>query len=262
MKRLLIAVCGLFFLDASDVAFAKTPKSLCIAHRGNNVQFQENSFEAIRSAYELGSDGVEFDIHHTLDNVAILSHDENLKRVARSKNGAKCPLNRLIKELTFQEIRDNCRLDEGGEIPSLNEILSFLEDKEIMVFIEVKDIASSKTVKSIERFFKNSQERLKIISFKKKALDHLYKLRAKGHFWKNVKFLHILKYLPENLNTRYGVNLRHHLLNATFLPKFFGKEIGVWTLNSVKILRKAFRKKVNFITTNDPRLCLKIKRNL
>lgn len=70
----------------------------CIAHRGNNEFYLENSFAAIRSAVEVGSGGVEFDIQHTLDGFPILMHDKTLERTSTHKEGMRCPLDSKIKK--------------------------------------------------------------------------------------------------------------------------------------------------------------------
>jgi glycerophosphoryl diester phosphodiesterase len=53
-----------------------------IAHRGNAVEFPENTLEALSSAVELGARFLEFDVQLTGDLVPILMHDADLARVA------------------------------------------------------------------------------------------------------------------------------------------------------------------------------------
>jgi glycerophosphoryl diester phosphodiesterase len=53
-----------------------------IAHRGNAVEFPENTLEALASAVELGARFLEFDVQLTGDLVPILMHDADLARVA------------------------------------------------------------------------------------------------------------------------------------------------------------------------------------
>ncbi len=52
--------------------------TLIIAHRGGFSPFPENSFEAIRSAYLAGSDGIECDLRLTADENVVILHDEDL----------------------------------------------------------------------------------------------------------------------------------------------------------------------------------------
>jgi glycerophosphoryl diester phosphodiesterase len=46
-----------------------------IAHRGHHQKFPENSMEAFRSAFEVGADGIEFDVHLNNDGVPVVVHN-------------------------------------------------------------------------------------------------------------------------------------------------------------------------------------------
>lgn len=47
-------------------------KPLMIAHRGDIVHYPENTFEAFESAFALGADGVECDLHENKGNIIIV----------------------------------------------------------------------------------------------------------------------------------------------------------------------------------------------
>ncbi|UCG85540.1 MAG: glycerophosphodiester phosphodiesterase [Gemmatimonadota bacterium] len=96
-----------------------------IAHRGASAYQPENSLAAFRAAEELGADGVELDVHTTLDGVAIVHHDA----VADSHR---------IAEVRLGELRDH-KLPNGEAIPLLADALSTLGTK-LLVFVEVKTL--------------------------------------------------------------------------------------------------------------------------
>lgn len=50
-------------------------KPLLIAHRGDTVNFPENTFESFASAFEKGADGIEFDVQLNKDGEVIVVHD-------------------------------------------------------------------------------------------------------------------------------------------------------------------------------------------
>ena len=52
-----------------------------IAHRGNAIEFPENTLQALESAVELGLRHVEFDVQLTADHVPVVIHDADLARV-------------------------------------------------------------------------------------------------------------------------------------------------------------------------------------
>jgi glycerophosphoryl diester phosphodiesterase len=52
-----------------------------IAHRGNAIEFPENTLQALESAVALGVRHVEFDVQLTADRVPVVFHDSDLTRV-------------------------------------------------------------------------------------------------------------------------------------------------------------------------------------
>ena len=52
-----------------------------IAHRGNAIEFPENTLQALESAVALGVRHVEFDVQLTADHVPVVIHDADLTRV-------------------------------------------------------------------------------------------------------------------------------------------------------------------------------------
>ncbi|MCX7845927.1 MAG: glycerophosphodiester phosphodiesterase family protein, partial [Dictyoglomaceae bacterium] len=53
---------------------------IILGHRGNAYN-PENTIKAFKSAIEMGADGIELDVQKTKDNILIVCHDENLKRL-------------------------------------------------------------------------------------------------------------------------------------------------------------------------------------
>ena len=100
-----------------------------IAHRGlHNDKFTENGMNAFKNAIDHGV-AFEYDIHLTADKQLVVCHDENLVRTT-GKEG-------IIEDLTLKEIKDNYRLLDGGEIPTLKEVFDLNQEKVPMV-IELK----------------------------------------------------------------------------------------------------------------------------
>ena len=50
-------------------------KPLIIAHRGDTINYPENTIEAFESAFDKGADGVEFDVHLDKNGNVIVVHD-------------------------------------------------------------------------------------------------------------------------------------------------------------------------------------------
>ncbi|OGH06276.1 MAG: hypothetical protein A2171_01680 [Candidatus Levybacteria bacterium RBG_13_35_9] len=50
-------------------------KPLIIAHRGDTINYPENTIEAFKSAFEKDADGIELDVHLNKNNEVIVVHD-------------------------------------------------------------------------------------------------------------------------------------------------------------------------------------------
>ncbi len=109
------------------------------AHRGNVALCPENTMPAYRSAYEIGADMIEVDMHMTRDGEIVMIHDSDLARTADVAG--------KIRELTLEEIR---RADvgiqkgeefKGTRVPTLREFcaLAAAENPTMQFNFEFKD---------------------------------------------------------------------------------------------------------------------------
>jgi glycerophosphoryl diester phosphodiesterase len=96
--------------------------TLRIGHRGAGGTHPENTMVSFRRAVELGCDGVEFDIHRTLDGHLVVIHDAFLNRTTTGQG--------LIRDLTLDQIRSfdaGCFKGEqftGEKVPTLQELIT------------------------------------------------------------------------------------------------------------------------------------------
>jgi len=111
-------------------------KTLVFGHRGAAGHAPENTLISFSKALEMGCDGIELDVHLSKDNEIIVCHDE---RVDRTTDGIG-----FIKDLSTKEIKS---LDagkwyrgdyHGQSIPTLEEVIELIGDKNIMINIELK----------------------------------------------------------------------------------------------------------------------------
>jgi len=127
-----------------------------IAHRGlHNEKFTENGLKAFQNAIDHGV-AFEFDIHLTKDKQLVVCHDESLKRTT-GKEG-------IIEDLTLKEIKDNYRLLDGGEIPTLQEVFELNKERVPMV-IELKVFR-----KNYKELAAKAKEEFRSIKDKKNAM--------------------------------------------------------------------------------------------
>ncbi len=100
------------------------------AHRGLvcNDNMDDNSIGAFRAAVEAGY-AIELDLRYTKDMVPMVSHDNDLSHSV----GVKVNLS----DITYEEAKTLTLLKSGEYIPSLEEVLAFVDDK-VPLLIEIK----------------------------------------------------------------------------------------------------------------------------
>ena len=101
-----------------------------IAHRGlwDNETIPENSMKAFQKAIQ-NSYPIELDVQLTKDNVLVVFHDYNLKRMTG------VPI--YLQESTFQEIEECPLLMTKERIPTFQSVLDLVKDK-VFLDIEIK----------------------------------------------------------------------------------------------------------------------------
>lgn len=96
----------------------QTPlRPLILGHRGASADAPENTLAAFALAKEQGADGIELDVHLSLDGWPVVIHDQHLERTTNGYGRVQgTPLTELKK------------LDAGNgeEIPTLDEVFSLL----------------------------------------------------------------------------------------------------------------------------------------
>jgi glycerophosphoryl diester phosphodiesterase len=95
----------------SDCEYAADmPRPLVIGHRGSPHRARENTLEAFAAAREDGADGVELDVHRTVDGRLVVHHDADAPGIgvlAEHDLGAIRAVHPWIP--TLAEVLDECR---------------------------------------------------------------------------------------------------------------------------------------------------------
>jgi glycerophosphoryl diester phosphodiesterase len=103
---------------------------LKIGHRGAKGYEPENTLIAFEKAIDLKVDGIELDVHLSLDNEIMVIHDETIDRTTSGTG--------FVNQFTALELKKY-------EIPTLFEVLD-LANKKYFVNIELKGIETAKSV--------------------------------------------------------------------------------------------------------------------
>jgi glycerophosphoryl diester phosphodiesterase len=107
-----------------------------IAHRGFCGEYPENTMISFKKAVEAGCDELELDVQLTKDNVLVIIHDETIDRVTDGTGN--------VKDYTFEELRKFNVMATFGDkhgfnpIPSFEEYVSWVKDKDVTTNIELK----------------------------------------------------------------------------------------------------------------------------
>lgn len=133
-----LGIAGVVFIDSViQGLIVYLPWNVAVAaHKGDNIHAPENSILAVKSTIANGVEIVEIDVTLTKDNVLVLSHDQDLKRMAGIPDN--------ISDLTYEEIKRvdfGSSFDEayaGETIPTLDEILKLTTEADTGILIDVK----------------------------------------------------------------------------------------------------------------------------
>lgn len=219
--------------------FLNMIKTMIWGHRGYPAKFPENSMAGFRYVLDHHIEGIEFDVHLTRDNVPVIMHDEDIRRTTNGKG--------YIKRFTLAELR-RFKLANGEPIPTLDEFLTLVENKDVHLNLEFK--TDKFAYPDIEKIVlaKVSQYHLRYpviySSFNMQTLRNCEALAPDGNycFLKKTPLLHPL-----------AVVQREHLsgLHLHFYQDVPGVVERIWTVDEPHIAIMLFRKQVDGIFTNN-----------
>lgn len=163
-----------------------------IAHRGmfDNIKVPENSIASFKKALKYNY-SIELDIQLTKDNILVVFHDYNLKRMTG--------IDKLIQETNYDEIKELKLLNTKEYIPTLDEVLNLINDK-VLLDIEIKDTKKIKEITNILKDKLNNYNNYVLKSFNPK----------------------IVRYLKKNTNAEVGylIDSKHKLLYNNLVIKY------------------------------------------
>jgi len=241
-------------------------RPLLIAHRGASHEAPENTLASFKLAWQQGADGIEADFRLTRDGRVVCLHDPATGRTAG--------VDLTVDEASFDELR---QLDVGGwkgpgwegeRIPSLEEVLAQLPPGK-RFFIELK--SGPEIIAPLGKTLAESPvpyEQLRLLAFDWKLaaslkeqlpgirvclnVDYRWSLRRFALDTSREKLRAILEQCrADGLSSQ-----AHALLDAQFIAGLHqrGKEVHVWTVDSVRSANHYRDMGVDSIMTNRPGL--------
>jgi glycerophosphoryl diester phosphodiesterase len=149
-----------------------------IGHRGASGHAPENTLAAFERAVELGAGFIETDLHLTRDAHFVAIHDRTLERTTNGRGA--------VRDFTLAQLRDleaglwYDRKYMGERIPTIEEILAFARNHDIVVYLELKYDAAWGMHHALVGALRNPEDaaRTVVISFDPGTLADLRKLDA------------------------------------------------------------------------------------
>lgn len=202
-----------------------------ICHRGlHNQTFSENGLNAFKNAIEHNM-AFELDVHLTRDNQLVVFHDSELKRMT-GKSG-------IIEDFSLAELRQNFKLLDGEEIPTLQEVFELTKEK-VPIVVELK--VYNKNYKKLANRLKEELKQIKdkrniiLISFDPRALfpfknqGFVRQLLVAKNYQKTYFFRHFFE----------SVDLEISMFDEKKVLRYTKNHFtNVWTIDSEEKLSKA-----------------------
>jgi glycerophosphoryl diester phosphodiesterase len=237
------------------------------AHRGGARLWPENSITAFRGALGLGVDLVELDVHQTRDGEVVVVHDPTLERTTTG-HGA-------VRDLTWAELSAVAiRGTTDERLPRLADVLALLRPTSVGLLLEIKTGPGGERYPGIEeRVLALVQavglaDRTLIMAFDWAILERLRTLSP------SVRLTGLLSQrgaergggvaaLAPRLRA-LGANdlgIERTLLTPAVVRAAHdaGLSIGVWTVNEPEELSRALAAGVDYVTTDQPDVALRLR---
>ncbi|WP_293890703.1 glycerophosphodiester phosphodiesterase family protein [Flavobacterium sp.] len=213
-----------------------------IGHRGAKGYVAENTLASFQKAIDLGVDGIELDVHLSLDGKIMVIHDDTVDRTTSQKG--------LIKDFSAKE------LNQLG-IPTLESVFD-LVNKNCFINIELKAYDTADKVAELIRQYvaeKNwNYEQLIVSSFDWNALQQVHFLNDKIRIGVLTITDLALAMAFAKFIKAYSIHPYYHLLNAENVAPMQSKNFKVypWTINEPEDIIFAKSLNVDGIITDFP----------
>ncbi len=223
-----------------------------VAHRGFSAIAPENSAAAFREAGKAKFFSAECDIQLTKDQVWIVNHDGDIKKMTNGKGE--------ISQMTYDELM-KFTLDGGyhskdypnQKLITLDEYLKICDEYEIIPQIEIKsgnNDCLDKIFTALDKF-KGMRESAIIISFDVDILKGIRDLDSEIEIW---YLTHEItdEVIKTCLEKNYAIAFNCKNYDAEMIKKAQDENIKLasWTVDSLKIYKELYDLGIRNFTTN------------
>ena len=258
------------------------PMPRIVAHRGDSARFPENTLEAFLSAYAMGVDVIETDVHLSKDGVLVIWHDRTLDR---NTDGSGMIEDHTLAELKQFDAGFSFSHDDGQTYPfrgkgirlcTLEEALKACPAQRFNIDLKTKSeaivdvfIQVIRANHATRRVVGASFHLSNLKSLRKKAPEILTSLTTTEVVpLLLLQKLGLLPTLPFKKRLMiFQVPVRQKFITV-ITPRFIkamhkrGAIIQVWTINEEKEIRRLFELGVDAVMTDKPTLTFQVARQM
>ena len=221
---------------------------LKIGHRGAKGYEPENTLISFEKAIDFNVDGIELDVHLSLDGKLIVIHDETIDRTTNGKG--------FVNQLSLQELK-SFRIENKYEIPTLTEVLDLVNER-CFINIELKGIGTAKPVVDLITHYISKKNwdytDFLVSSFDWKMLEEVELLNPKIRIGVLTEesieeaFAFAKKIKAFSIHPEYSLLSKENVA----LVQEKGFEVYPWTVNSTADIQKIKSFNVNGIISDFP----------
>jgi len=256
---------GLALMGATVPAGAGPPA--IAAHRGGARLWPENSLTAFRGAIGLGVDLVELDVHQTRDGEVVVIHDPTLDRTTTGHG--------TVRDFAWTELGAvTIRGTADERLPRLAEVLALLRPSSVGLLLEIKSAPGGGRYPGVEErvlallHAAQMTDRTYVMAFDWAILERLRALSSTVRLtgllaYQGAAWLGGVEAIASRIRALGGndLGIERTLLSpeAVRAAHQAGLTIGVWTVNDTEALRHALSAGVDYVTTDQPDVALRLR---
>ena len=219
------------------------------AHRGDSLNYPENTILAFDSAVNKDADWIELDVQLTKDKEIVVCHDANLKRVAG--------VDKNIYDLSYEELSQinikNNKDDTNVKIPLLSDVFRWGLFNNVSFNVELKPYDDDltlvkKVIELVKKYYLD--DRVILSSNKYSILEEIKNVDDKV----STAYIMSLAYGDiSKLNKADNFSIEASSINKDLVKKLHndGKEVFAWTVNARDSINKMLDLNVDNIITDD-----------
>lgn len=234
-----------------------------IGHRGYAALYPENTMLSFKKAYEHGADGIELDIHMSVDKAIIVIHDPTLNRTTNQKG--------RVNQLSLDEIK-NARIKNGlfkitdEQVPTLKEVMDWIITTDMTLNIEIKGVTEGVLEEELLKLLSHydMKERIIISSFNLESLLYIEKIDSSydtalltdkdlGEPWIYLESHGIKSVHPYGKS--YMTDAKRQEVVGYNLPA------RVYTVNRAKEIQYWLEEEIDAIITDEVEVAVKLKKD-